>query len=196
VNSPHLLPERSLAIAALAADDPERLVAEAHARECPACRALLAEGADMLTLLDTAGVDMAETVSPALKARVRASLAETPRLARPPLVLWLLGLASLLIAWFERTDGGLSVHIGMHCLAYEQAFALAPWLLALALERRRVAPFRLATYAMTGALLGQLVLHARCPAPHSLAHQLAFHVTGVVLAAVLGEVLGRKLLAR
>lgn len=58
-------------LASLAPDDPQRLVAEAHASTCPPCAQALAEGASLMRLLDEAGPQEAPADS---IARVQSSL--------------------------------------------------------------------------------------------------------------------------
>jgi hypothetical protein len=50
---------------------------------------------------------------------------------------------------------------------------------------------RSSVLAMSGALLGQVLLRTRCEAADAALHLLVFHGLGVVLASALGALAGR-----
>jgi hypothetical protein len=187
--SEHMLPERSMAVMALAADDPERRDAQQHAAHCPQCRALLDEAQTLLDWVDAYAPLPA--VDPALKARVRnVVLGGQVPLQRvvPKWVLALGMLLSLALAWFEGEPGGFSPLLGLKCLLFENAIAVAPSALTAYLGvRGRIAlqPLNLAAVSMAAALVGQLTLLVHCEAK-ATPHLLAFHALGVALAAALG----------
>ncbi len=202
--SEHIKPEQSMALRALAHDDPERQQAEAHARSCAACRAALDEATLMLGWVDTYAPIPA--VDPALKARMRSlvlSAQTTPdttprttpsratRTRAHALPKWLLaaGMAlSALFAWLAGEPGAPAPALGMECILFEQLIAVGPFAFAAYLGMRgkiALEPLNLATVSMAGALAGQVLLHFRC-ASHATPHLFAFHVLGVGLAAILG----------
>jgi len=190
--SEHIKPEHSMALMALAGDDPERVQAEQHAAACAECHALLREGQTMLGWVDdyAASPEVAH-VDAALKARVRNVVltpVATPKKARAKWALSFGMLVSVLLALFEAEPGELSLSLGIHCMAFEGLVAVAPFTIAAYLGLRgviRLEPLNLATVTMAGALAGQMLLHFRC-ASHATPHQFAFHVLGVALAALLG----------
>ncbi len=187
--SEHIAPEQSLALIALAVDDPERLRAQQHAQACSSCRALLDEAEGMLGWVDD--VAHLPAIDPALKARIKLQVLSTPD-AKPQRVLsswWLaLGLlVSSVFAFLTGEPGALSSAVGTHCMMFENLIAVGPFALAAYLGAKgRIAlePLNLACASMAGALAGQVLLHFRCPT-HATPHLFAFHVVGVVLAAAL-----------
>jgi predicted anti-sigma-YlaC factor YlaD len=188
--SEHIDPALTLALSALAEEDPERRRAWEHAAQCPACRALLDEGAAMLRAIDSEHGLV--PVDEALKARVKAAMAKRARLRwqwEPP-ALALLALTSLLLAFFDgHPERPLALGVGLHCLLYELGLGMLPVAAMLLLARRGLAafqPLRVGTLAAGFALFGQLLLRSRCPVHEAMLHLLLFHVSGVGLAALLG----------
>jgi hypothetical protein len=200
--SGHIARERALFIAALAPRDPERLAAERHAQVCEACDALLREGTGMLQLLDRA--NEAAAVESALEARITAAVfaGESSRRARLrwEQAAWVLGalLSALMIALDGRAGRPLEPALGLHCLRFEQAFALLSfggtvvWMRVRG-RRARLGALRGSVVAMTGALVGQVLLRTRCEAADAALHLLLFHGLGVLVAGLLGGLLGRVL---
>ena len=198
--SAHITEELALALVTLPADDAERKAAELHASGCTVCAALLAESEAMLRMLDA---DVAlPAIDPAFKARVeRAVLADSKaKVSRWQSWALLVGaLLSLVMVWADARAGEISAGLGVHCLLYELGCAVVPFGLVGGAMLRGVLPPEprgLALGAMAGALVGQALLLAECPAQGALTHTLAFHFAGVLLAAVLGFVSGRFLPAR
>ncbi len=195
--SEHIKAEQSMALVALAADDPERLQAEQHAQGCSACRSTLDEAALMLSWVD-AYAPM-PVVNPALKARIQNAVLSTQvqatrfDSAKGSRIVskWLLALgvlSSALLAWLSSEPGALAPAQGLHCVMFETMTAVAPFAVAAYLGMRgkiALQPLNLATVSMAGALAGQVILQSRCP-DHATPHLFAFHVAGVVLAAALG----------
>jgi predicted anti-sigma-YlaC factor YlaD len=188
--SEHIDPALALALSALAEEDPERRRAWEHSARCPACRALLDEGAAMLRAIDSQHGPA--PIDEALKARVRANVLASgrPRSRWEPPALALLALTSLLLAFFDgHLERPLAAGVGLHCLLYELGLGMVPVGAMLLLARRGLAalqPLRVGTLAAGFALFGQLLLRSRCPVHDAMLHVLVFHVSGVGLAALLG----------
>jgi len=188
----HIRAELALLVAALDEDDPTRCAVLEHAAHCPRCHALLAEGEALLELLD--GYEHESPVDPRLKARVLASVAQVPQRRRS--IRWehlLLAQGAALSAWLAWFDGhharvGLYPARGHFCVLWE-LLGVALAFGATALIQRKClwrTPTRLALVAMSGALLGQLWLRARCPTHDAALHVLVFHVSAVILIALAG----------
>jgi predicted anti-sigma-YlaC factor YlaD len=186
----HIDPASALALAALPEHAPERRGAWEHAAQCSACRALLDEGLAMLSMIDAESVP--PSVGTALKARVKTAVFARAhvRSRRDRWALALVALVSLLLAVFDGQLGRpLALGVGVHCLVYEMALGMVPVGVMLLLARRNLAelrPLRVGALAAGFALIGQLLLRARCPVHDAALHLLLFHVSGVVLVAFLG----------
>jgi hypothetical protein len=194
--SEHISEELALALSALPPDDAERAAAVRHAAGCPACQALLDEGAAMLTLLDRELTPA--PVSPLLEARVHAAVLGQKGVRWEHIALVLGALMSLLMVWLDQRAGALAPGLGIKCTLIELAAAVVPFAaVARAAQQGRIAlqPARLALAAMGGALAGQGVLLVDCAAQGALGHTLVFHFAGVILAALLGYAGGRRMLA-
>jgi hypothetical protein len=194
----HITEELALALVTLPPDDLERKVALEHAAECAACRALLDESEAMLRMLD-ADHEL-PAIDPAFKARVQQAVLGEVKVSRwQTWALFVGALLSLLMVWADARAGEVSAGLGVHCLFYELGCAVVPFgLVGGAMLRGALPPEPrgLALGAMAGALIGQALLLAECPAQGALTHTLAFHFAGVVLAAGLGLMAGRFLPAR
>jgi hypothetical protein len=84
------------------------------------------------------------------------------------------------------------------CMLFELAAGALPLVTAMVLVRlARLAPSAasLSASAATGALAGQLAMHAACGDRHA-GHVLAFHLGGVVAAALVGAIVGSSPLAK
>jgi hypothetical protein len=198
--SAHITDELALALIALPPDDPERKEAFAHAAECSACRALLRDSEQMLRLLDDEC--NLPAVDPAFKARVHAAVLGSSAPVRTRWQSWALvlgALLSLLMVWLDAHTGPAQAALGLRCALYELGCAVVPFALVATSMMRgalRVEPRGLALAAMAGALVGQALLLAECPAQGAVSHTLPFHFAGVLLAALLGMGAGRVMLAR
>ena len=115
-------------------------------------------------------------------------------------IAWLAGaVCSAWLVWLQAdavAEAGLYADIGMRCLRMELGFALIAFGAGVLWTRgalRRFGPLQASVVAMSGALVGQLVLRVRCEAPDAALHLLVFHLLGVVIATVLGGAAGRLL---
>lgn len=205
--SAHLDAEQAMLLAALTEDDPARRAADAHAAECADCRALLADGALMMTMLDE--METPVLVSPALKARIESRLdfssARVPayKSAWARLTVVGLSLLSLFLVWLGGThvsSGGLMASLGQgvggHCAGFEAAFAAVPLgvgavLSQLGKVRLRPAPFAATTMAF--AIAGQLVLSSRCPLHELTLHLFVFHFLTVLAVGLVSAGASRLL---
>lgn len=195
--SRHISDDRALILAALAADDPERRAALAHAAHCPRCARVLSEGEAMLALVDAQAAEL--QIDPRLKARILSAVAQAPQEGRG--VRWEhIGLAlgaagSVGLAWLDgRGPPGLFPAHGHYCLLWELLAATLPLIGAGIWATRasaRPEPLGLALLAMAGGLAGQLFVRMRCPTSDAGLHLLVFHTTGVLLAALLGLLAGQ-----
>lgn len=188
----HIDEPSTLYLVALDPEDPERQAALAHIEGCPRCQALWQQSLSMLELLD-AEAEL-PPVSDAWLQRVQLAVAESeaPALRRGT-ALWgwsIGGLVSALLVWLQVEPGDqLSAGYGLHCMSYELGFGLLAFALGLFASRRAarvLGPVPASLAAMSGALVGQWMLGARCAAEHTALHLLLFHVAGVVLATLLG----------
>ena len=193
--SAHLDKDHALFLVALAEDDPEKRAALAHAEGCAACNALLHEGRAMLVLLDRADEQVA--VEPALEARILESVRSMPAVRRFgwEYLAWVFGglFSALLILIDGRPDRPLAPEIGLRCARFElvlAGLALCGTLAFMRFSSARLGPLRGSVVAMTGALVGQVLLRTRCEAPDAALHLLVFHGLGVVLATALGGAVG------
>ena len=195
--SEHISDDLALILAALDAEDPERVAAEAHATACPQCARLLAECTAMLKLLDRQAAEI--VIGAHLKRRVLAAVAELPQSERgvrgEHITLMLGATLSVLFAWLDgygRT--GLFPARGHLCIMWEVLGAALAMLSARLWVHDRVelarTPLRVAVLAMAGGLGAQLFLHWRCPTSDAGLHLVVFHSTGVMLAALLGLLTG------
>jgi hypothetical protein len=198
----HIAAEQALFLIALEDDDPEKVAALSHAAQCEDCSRLLRESQAMFQLLDAEAA--LPPISAQLEARVHAAVfAPQPAVgvARLEQIVWLiLGLISGLLIWHDGKPGlPLEPLVGLHCLRYELAFAAAAFASGVIVTRlsgaRAFGPLRSSVLALSGALVGQVLLRTRCEAADAALHLLVFHGLGVVLASALGA-LGGRLLSR
>lgn len=181
--SEHIDAAEALALSALSKTDPERLAAEAHARTCPPCDALLREGQALLSLLD--GAQLPVRVDPALKARIETRLFVRPRVGARWAALAAAMISFLLVLFDGKSRGALDLAEGVHCMGFEACFAAVPLVLGVALTRfgsLRLQPSLFAACTMTCAVFGQVLLRTRCEAHALSLHLFVFHFL-VVLAA-------------
>jgi len=192
--SEHIAADHALAVLALAPDDPERQRALEHARQCQACQALLAEGTQLIALLDE-GLGQVPVLDPGLATRVHAAVHAPSRWGLVSLLLG--GALTLFLAWFAlHHTGAQASHNGVRCFLFEQAFAAAGFGLGVVYARNlsgRVSALQWAAIAMGGALAGQALLLLRCNGSGAALHILFSHVLGVACASVLGALLGTRL---
>ena len=199
--SEHVDAARSLFLVALPSDDEERLAAEAHAARCEECAQLLAEGRELLGVVDEG--PSGAPIDPVLRAQIRERVLGESR-SRPsiwaPLWLFAMLLASLGMAWLDgRADAGLGAAEGVKCVRMEILLAVVPFALSGWLMLREVIapqPLTLAATTMAGGLVGQVLLRSMCHAGDGHAHLLVFHVGGVLLSALLGYLGHRVVVAR
>ncbi len=190
----HLPPDHALVLVTLPPEDPERRAAYAHADGCPACAALLREHEAMLRLLD--GAFLPPEITPALAARVHASV--RPR-RWPRLVLLATWLASLaLILRVPSFSDALGSGVGSHCALSEALFAVAPlgagaWLSRAG--RVRLDPAGFAAITGAGGLVGQWWLRNHCPVHGAALHSFVFHFLVVIALSLLGGVVGPRIMA-
>jgi hypothetical protein len=211
--SEHVESEQLLALSALRArEDPRALkgneqdaalrVALAHVNTCSYCEARLRENEALFALLD--GENVPALVSPALRARVLATVAGTPPVRTPWARLAVLAMtaASVALAWFDGRGSNplrlsdLVPSMGAHCLASQAGFAAIPLAVGMVLSRAgkaRLLPLPFAAWSMGFAVLGQLWLRNHCGANNLSVHLFAFHFVGVLLAGLIGAGLGRLL---
>ncbi len=171
--------ENAAGLASLPADDPERVAAYDHARECPDCARLLGQAARMLAALD-ALPPAPVPPPPALRAVRQPILARLAALSLPTRLLSgvLVALWIVLVAMAKHRAGG--------AVAWIESATLA--------KRRSINPTpALAVATAAGALVGQAALHLTCPDRTAGLHVLAFHCGGVALAALLALGVGRRL---
>jgi hypothetical protein len=198
----HISADLALILAALDADDPERVAAHAHAAQCPQCARLLDEGAAMLALIDAQAAELA--IDPRLKNRILDAVAELPQAhhgVRAEHIGLMLGATlSVLLAWLDGHGRiGLFPARGHLCMMWEVLGASLAmlgarlWTLGLRPGRLQatVEPLRVALIAMAGGLGAQLFLHWRCPTSDAGLHLVVFHATGVMATALLGLLAGR-----
>jgi hypothetical protein len=195
----HIAPDSALFLVALDDDDPEKRAALDHVRSCEACRRLLTESERLLGVLDR---EEAAPLSlpPGLEQRVHAAVFGKPRRLRWEYVAWLLGgLTSLgLLLHDSHPRPELYADIGLRCLRYELGLGTAAFVagwFSVRLRKQTPDPLRASVFAMSGALVGQMLLRTRCEAADGALHLLAFHVSGVLLAALLSAG-ATRLLAR
>ena len=194
----HIAAEQALFLIALEDDDPEKVAALSHAAGCADCSRLLRESRAMFQLLDAeTGL---EPISVQLAARVHAAVfAPQPAVgfARLERIVWvILGAISGLLIWHDGKAGlPLEPMVGLHCLRYELGFAAGAFAAGVIATRvsgaRALGPLRSSVLAMSGALVGQVLLRTRCEAADAAVHLLVFHGLGVVLASALGAIGGR-----
>jgi hypothetical protein len=194
----HIDEERALFLVALDDDDEDKRAAFAHAESCLACATLLRESTAMLRMIDEEFSQPMAAVDPALAARVRAAVfAPAPARFHFERLAWLLGAiaSGLLILLDGRTGEPLAPLLGLHCLRFELLFGAGAFAAGIAVTRLRAArgfgPLQGSVLAMTGALVGQILLRTRCEAHDAALHLLVFHGLGIVLASVLGGLAGR-----
>lgn len=129
---------------------------------------------------------------------VRTALALTRRTPRDAgiALAFAVGISALLA--FLDGDGAGHGH-GVNCALLELGAALLPAGGALALARLGrldlspgIAPLSMAAVAATGALAGQLALHALC-ADRELSHLLPFHLGAVIASALIGAILSKAI---
>jgi hypothetical protein len=196
----HISADLALILAALDADDPERMAAHEHAASCPECARLLSEGAAMLELIDAQTADFA--IDPRLKHRIMDAVAKLPQAHRgvraEHVGLMLGALLSVLFAWLDGHGHGrigLFPARGHLCVMWEVLGAalamLGARLWTLGRPEFSPEPLRVALIAMAGGMGAQLFLHFRCPTSDAGLHLIAFHATGVMLTALLGLLTGR-----
>lgn len=189
----HVSHKRALYVVALAESDPVRREAYAHAATCVSCTRTLRESSELLELIDRSARPM--VVDAQLTARVKQAVFgkvphAQPSLPWPRAMFLLLGAAlSAAIAWLDTKPGPLGSEQGLHCVMFENAYALAACA-ATALwartRKRAVDPWTGSLVGMSGALLGQLLLRTRCDSAHAVVHLFAFHVLGVLIGTALG----------
>ena len=193
--SEHIEAERALALVSLSEHDEELVLARAHARDCPACQALLAQSAAMLQQLD-ASMTLPE-VRPALRERVVQARAPSSRLSQ----LMIIGFAllSFLLIWKNHAIGVVTVAPASRCAGYEAAFALVPLVVGAALSRMgrvQLSPARFASYTMGFAVAAQLQLRTHCAAHDLSMHLFVFHFLVVLAMGAVGAGAARLLAAR
>lgn len=193
----HLAADRALFVLSLEVHDPERRAAIAHAEGCERCRQLLQQSRGLLSMLDSglaAGIDA--EISASLEARVRAGVYKRPAPAWASIALIAGMLLSGLMAVIQSgSTAELALHIGGHCFFYEQAFAAGAFVFGAVFAKDYVSlarPWQAALVTTGGALLGQAILIARCPADGAALHLALFHVLGVAFAMGLGAVVGPR----
>ena len=198
--SAHIADEQALFLVSLDEDDPEKRAALSHAAECEACAKLLRESEAMLRMLDAEA--SIEPISMQLEARVHAAVFAPARptwIARVEVFAWwaLATLSGVLIWHDGQPDRPLEPMVGMHCMRFELLFAAAAFTTGVVIARlrgtRSLGALRGSVLAMSGALLGQVLLRTRCEAPDAALHLLVFNGLGVLLASALGSVAGRWL---
>jgi predicted anti-sigma-YlaC factor YlaD len=199
--SPHLVPEQAMLLAALPEEDTARVAAEAHAAECADCRALLADGAQMMLMLDE--LDGRVAVRPALKARIEERLAQVPASRGWRWSVLALAALSLLLVWLDGTRAisgegmfALGQSLGGHCAGFEAGFAALPLgvgALLSQLGKVRLQPAPFAATTMAFAVVGQLVLSARCPLHDVTVHLFVVHFLTVLLVGLLAAGTSRAL---
>jgi hypothetical protein len=111
--------DRAGFLAALPQDDPERLLAEEHARSCGRCRAALEDGRALTTLLRQALSFPASPASPSPVSIARPGQGQPwPDASRG---LGLTTVGAVVVAWlFQLTVGG-GFHLNVECLAVSLA---------------------------------------------------------------------------
>jgi hypothetical protein len=199
----HIDEERALFLVALDDDDAEKRAAFEHAATCAACTTLLRESTAMMRMIDEELPRLSTAVDPALASRVRAAVLApaAPRFHFERLA-WVLGaiVSGLLILLDGHADEPLAPLLGLHCLRFELLFGAGAFAAGVAVTRLRAArgfgPLEGSVLAMTGALVGQILLRTRCEAHDAALHLLVFHGLGVVLATALGGVAGRLIQRR
>ena len=126
----------------------------------------------------------------AVIGRTAMALAKgTPRDAGMAL-FFALGIAAVMAVL--DADGDSGGH-GVNCALLELGTALLPAGTALALAhtgRLDPTPLSMAAVAASGALAGQLALHALC-ADRELTHLIPFHLGAVIVAALIGGLAGK-----
>jgi hypothetical protein len=185
-------------IASLAPLDPERLVAEEHARGCARCAEALRQSKHLMALLDAAS---APSLSPEALDRLSQRVARAKRRRRSS--AWLLLAAalatSLLLALATGNTGGLALVHGLHCAAIELMAAAVPYgvlIYSVVQQHRPVSAPAFAATAAAGALAGQFYLLFRCADRLHTPHLLVTHTGAVVLAAFLGWIGSTSVLRR
>ena len=126
----------------------------------------------------------------AVIGRTAMALAKgTPRDAGMAL-FFALGIAAVMAVL--DADGDSGGH-GVNCALLELGTALLPAGAALALartDRLDPTPLSMAAVAASGALAGQLALHALC-ADRELTHLIPFHLGAVIASALIGGLAGK-----
>lgn len=184
--SEHIDPAQALSLAALSTADPLRGAAEAHARECTACAALLREGQALVALLD--GGELPVRVDPKLKARIETRLYVRPRVGARWAALAAAMISFLLVLFDGKSRGAFDLAEGVHCMGFEAAFAVLPLALGVTLTRfgsLRLQPSLFAACTMTCAVFGQVLLRTRCEAHALSLHLFVFHFLVVLAVGLL-----------
>lgn len=190
----HIEARDAAGIVMLAAGDPERAAAFAHAAHCPHCRDELARAEHTLSALSALDVCAPPPSVGGLAQRERALLAVLSpdrvrtRRAAPRLLLVLVALAALLVSLAPRMAGLGSVPnaLPLKCALSELVVAVLPFaVLAYVRRRSELGPSEGALATGTFALVAELWLVGACP-DRSLVHQLVFHAGAVLLAMALG----------
>lgn len=199
----HIQAEQALFLVALDDTDPDKLSALAHAANCKACQRLIRESQAMLQLLDREPAKV--EIDAALEARIHTAVlgsapqTQSAQTKRPwEYLAWLAGvLASGLLVWLDaQPNSAYYADVGMRCMRFELGLAMVALGAGVIWTRRagtEFSPLRASVVAMSGALIGQLLLRVRCEAHDAALHLLLFHLLGVVMAMVLGGVAGKVL---
>jgi hypothetical protein len=104
-----------------------------------------------------------------------------------------LGAAAIGSALTHDAHGPLSAATGLHCMGFEFAVAILPWIGAAYLLRAghlRDAKRTLAWHGLSASMVGQAALLLACKGPSSLAHVAIFHLGGALIAAAIGWTAG------
>jgi hypothetical protein len=194
--------EQAAGLAALPANDSDRVSAYEHASGCPPCRQALHEAEQLLAHLDAA--PQPEPPSDAAMRRAWSAVAsemEGAESAKPVdrrsrLAAALALAASVMLVAFDARGHALALAIGVECFLIELGTAaIAVGVAARIIQRGADVGRAPAFAALAGwsAVVAQVYLHFRCPVAHETPHLLAFHLGGVLLATLLGGPLGARL---
>lgn len=183
------------------ADEAALRAARAHIARCTSCAARLRENQAVFALLDEQ--PSPPTISPALRARVldRVGHGRQPWLPWTRLSVLLALTSSLLLAYFDGRGSDLRLadlapDVGLHCLAFQGAFALIPFVVGMALSHAgkvKLEPLAFSAWSMGFAVVAQIALRTRCEAHDLSVHLFAVHFVGVLLAGLISGGLGRML---
>lgn len=211
----HLAPDAVAGLAMGLVEGPEGEAAQAHARECAACAAALAEGERRLAVLD----DLAEPPAPSKQVLHRARAAVLAQMASedkasarkamadpegssawgwPLLILAGLGTLALTVLGIVHAAPGEAPWTAdlVKCGVIELVAASLPLLAVVGLGRAgqaQVGPAEGAAAAGLGGVAGMLFLHISCHNGH-VEHLFVSHL-GVVLVAMLLGAFASKLAA-